>query len=383
MRIGVGLSTSPDPQAAASEAAGAAVDGFTAPTLAFVVISRHHARRAARVLEAVHQTAAPESLVGCAAAAVVAGRREVDEEPAVAVWLAELPSPVETYHMEYVQTSAGAVLGGYQFDPVGADTHLLVADPHTFPASVLLSHLNLHAPATAVVGGFAGGGRAPATLLLDTRVITSGAVGVRLPGVAVRPVISQGCRPIGDPYTVTSAQDGIIAQLAGRPPLRLLESLVASLPPDEQRLVSTGVHLGVALDEYKAELGVGDFLIRSVIGADEQTGSIQLGEPVDVGTTVQFHVRDAVSADEDLYQALTRAAEGGRPAGALLFTCNGRGRSMFDEPDHDAALVGKLLGDIPVAGFFAAGEFCPVGGRNFVHTFTASLALFDEVPGDG
>ncbi|NIR39215.1 MAG: hypothetical protein GWO22_25605, partial [Actinobacteria bacterium] len=161
-------------------------------------------------------------------------------------------------------------------------------DPYSFPASVLLAHLNRHAPGTPVLGGFASG-RARTTLFRDTKVLTSGAVGVRLPGVAVRPVVSQGCRPVGDPYTVTGAQDGVITELAGRPPLRLLESLVSGLPPHEQQLISTGVHLGIALDEYKTELGRGDFLVRSVVAADDEAGSIQIGEPVEVGTTVQFH----------------------------------------------------------------------------------------------
>lgn len=380
MQCAVGMSTSPDPRAAAEDAARIAAERLEAPaTLAVLVVSHHHARRAERVVDAVHQAASPESLVGCATEAVVAGRREVDEEPAVAVWLAELPRSAETYHMEYVRTSAGDVLGGYQFDPRGSDTHLLVPDPYSFPASVLLAHLNQHAPGTPVLGGFASG-RARTTLFRDTKVLTSGAVGVRLPGVAVRPVVSQGCRPVGDPYTVTGAQDGVITELAGQPPLRLLESLVSGLSPHEQQLISTGVHLGIALDEYKTELGRGDFLVRSVVAADEEAGSVQIGEPVEVGTTVQFHVRDAATADEDLRASLTAALEDGRPAGALLFTCNGRGRNMFGEPDHDASLAGELLGDVPLAGFFAAGELGPVGGRNFVHAFTASLALFDEQP---
>jgi small ligand-binding sensory domain FIST len=188
-------------------------------------------------------------------------------------------------------------------------------------------------------------------------------------------VVSQGCRPLGDPYTVTRAEGSVITELAGRPPLRLLKQLVSRLSPTEQVLVSRGVLLGVAMAE-KTELTRGDFLIRAVTGADDATGALQVGDVVEVGTTVQFHVRDGTTADEDLRESLRHASVAGRPIGALMFTCNGRGSHMFGVPNHDAALVTELLGGAPVAGFFAAGELGPVGGKNFLHGFTASLALF-------
>jgi small ligand-binding sensory domain FIST len=141
------------------------------------------------------------------------------------------------------------------------------------------------------------------------------------------------------------------------------------------------VHLGIVIDEYRAELHQGDFLIRGVIGADPESGAIAVGEQVEVGQTVQFHLRDARSADEDLRRALERERDAlgdRRAAGALLFTCNGRGSRMFAEPDHDAGLLAQVLGEIPVAGFFCGGELGPVGGQNFLHTFTASIAVFPQ-----
>jgi small ligand-binding sensory domain FIST len=380
MQVGVGLSTAPDPLVAAGEAARAAVDhlGSSEPALAVLVTSPHFARRAERVLETVYSVAAPESLIGCVAEAVVAGRREVESEPAVAVWLAALSRPVETFHMAFVRTSAAAVIGGYQFDPSSTDPHLLIPDPYTFPAHALLSHLNQHAPGTLVMGGIASGTQGSSTLFRDTKVVTSGAVGVRLPDVTLRPVVSQGCRPIGNPYTVTGAQDAVITELAGQPPVLLLENVIAALPADEQRLVATGVLIGIVVDEYKAELARGDFLVRPITGVDQDAGWIHVGEQVPVGTTVQFHVRDAASADEDLRESLIRARDDGPSAAALLFTCNGRGTHLFDSPNHDAALISEILGNLPTAGYFAAGEIGPVGGKNFMHGFTASLALLDE-----
>jgi small ligand-binding sensory domain FIST len=379
VQISVGLSTSPDTRAAAAEAASLAREPLAAaaPTLAVLVTSPHHAARARDVLSIVHESAHPDALVGCVAEAVVAGGREIEDGPAVAVWLAALPERAETFHMEFLRAGDRGVFAGYQFDRESTDLHLLLPDPHTFPAHLLLNHLNTHSPNTTVMGGLVSG----ALLFHEDKVLEGGAVGLRLPGLRAHPVVSQGCRPVGDPYTVTRAEGSIITELAGQPPLRLLERLVSRLLPREQILISRGVLLGVALVESKAELTRGDFLIRAVTGADEETGAIQVGDIVEVGTTVQFHVRDGETADEDLREALLRASATGRPTGALLFTCNGRGRRMFDVPDHDAALVTELLGGAPVAGFFAAGELGPVGGKNFLHGFTASLVLFvDDVP---
>jgi small ligand-binding sensory domain FIST len=276
--------------------------------------------------------------------------------------------------MEFLRTPTGGLFGGYQFDKTGTDLHLLLPDPYTFP-----THYT-HAPGVTVMGGLASGADEPGLtrLFCDAEVFASGAAGVRLPGLRARAVVSQGCRPIGDPYTVTRATGSTITELAGRPPLRLLEEIVSGLPLEEQILVSHGLHIGIAIDEYKFELARGDFLIRAVTGADEASGAISVGDLVDIGTTVQFQVRDAATADEDLRESLQRAGGESRPSGALLFTCNGRGLRMFDMPNHDAAMVSDLLGNVPLAGFFAAGELGPVGGKNFLHGFTASMALFDH-----
>jgi small ligand-binding sensory domain FIST len=382
VRIAVGLSTLPDTRAAAAEAAMLAREPLigATPSLAVLITSPHHASQARDVLDLVQGLASPDALIGCVAEAVIAGRREVEHEPAVAIWLAATPQPAETFHMEFLRTRTGGIFAGYRFDRDRPDVHLLLPDPHTFPTHLLFEHLNAHAPGTTVLGGLVSGAAQPrgTTLFHDGKVLESGAVGVRLPGVRADLVVSQGCRPIGNPYTVTAAEGSVITELAGRPPLRLLEEMVTRLPASEQALVSRGLLLGRAIDEYKAEFGRGDFVIRVLTGADERTGAIEVGDVVEVGTTVQFHVRDAATADEDLRESLLGVPA--RPVGALLFTCNGRGRRMFDVPDHDAGIVGELLGGVPLAGFFAAGELGPVGGKNFMHGFTASLAVFLDEP---
>ena len=270
------------------------------------------------------------------------------------------------------------MLGGYRFEEAGPGPYLLIADPFSFPVDLLLRHLNERAPGTVVMGGMASGAAAAGQtrLFLDGGVIDSGAVGARLPRVRIRPLVSQGCRPIGNAYTVTRAEGNVIFELGGKSPLERLQELIATLPPEDRALVGTGLHVGMVIDEYLAEPGRGDYLIRNVVGVDPQNGALAVGDEVEVGQTIRFHVRDAATADEDLRALLER--EAGRAAGALLFRCNGRGTRLFDAPDHDASLVSNALAGAPLAGFNCAGEIGPVGGRNFLHGFTASIALLEE-----
>jgi small ligand-binding sensory domain FIST len=196
-------------------------------------------------------------------------------------------------------------------------------------------------------------------------------------------LVSQGCRPIGDPFTVTAADGNLVQGLGGRPAVTRLQDLAASVSGPDRELLALGVQVGIVIDEYGGERRQGDFLIRGVLGAQPETGAIAIGDEVEVGQTLQFHVRDAASADQDLQRILdTEAAAlgGRRPAGALLFTCNGRGSRLFPEPSHDTGQLAKVLGDIPVAGFFCAGELGPVGGQNYLHAFTASIAMFPDQP---
>jgi small ligand-binding sensory domain FIST len=228
----------------------------------------------------------------------------------------------------------------------------------------------------------ASGARGPggSRLALDGRIHTAGAVGALLgPGADVLPVVSQGCRPIGRPFVVTDGGGNIIRELAGRPALERLDELAGTLSPELVRAINTGgLHLGRVVDERKAEFESGDFLVRQVLGGDRETGAIAVNDSVEVGTTVQFHVRDAAAAHDDLDGLLARGAPEVEPEAALLFTCNGRGRHLFGVPDHDAELLSERVGPVPTAGFFAAGELGPIAGHNELHSFTASLLLLRE-----
>ena len=371
------------------EAAGLAVAeawaslGEASPDFAVLFASAHFLGSATALVTAVRKEMGPVPLIGCVADGVIGGAREVESEPAVSLWLAAGLGPVETFAMDFVGTASGGAFGGYLFGPSPEGVHLMLCDPFTFPAGDLLTHLNSSAPGAVIMGGMASGGLAQrqSRLFLDDRVITHGAVGAHLPQAEIHPMVAQGCRPVGEPFTITGADGSMILELGGRPPLERLQDLAAALHGRDRELLAQGVHLGLVINSSEAEPGQGDFLIRGLVGADPESGAVAVGGEVEVGQAVQFHVRDADSADEDLRRTLKReaAALGARPpAGALLFTCNGRGSRLFPGPDHDAGLLAETLGQIPVAGFFCAGEIGPVGGRNFLHTFTASTALFPQ-----
>jgi small ligand-binding sensory domain FIST len=383
MKAGVALVLTDDPGQAAREAVeqARAALGEEPPAFAVLFASQHFHVSAQVLLAAVSEQLGSLPLIGCVAESVAGGPVEAESEAAISLWLAADVGPVETFAMEFVRTSSGGAFGGYRFEPDRSGVCLLISDPFTFPAEYLLTHLNENAPSTQVMGGMASGGLGAqrSRLFLDGKVLNEGAVGAYLPDARIHPLVSQGCRPIGDPFTVTAAEGNLVRELGGQPAMNRLQDLAASLSAEDRELLAQGVQVGIVIDEYGGERRQGDFLIRGILGAQPETGAIAVGDEVDIGQTLQFHVRDADSADQELRRLLeqeTKELGGQRAAGALLFTCNGRGVRLFPEPNHDTGLIAEILGGIPVAGFFCAGELGPVSGRNYLHTFTASIAVF-------
>ena len=286
----------------------------------------------------------------------------------------------ETMELTSVVMGDEMALGGLPEDPAElGDALIVLADPRSYSADALLRHLNDVRPAMPVLGGLASAAtEGSACLFLDHDVIDEGAVAVSLRGVEVLPCVSQGAAPVGPEMTVTGAEGNVVTELASKPALDRLREVIEDLDHHEQALAAEGLLLGIVIDENQPEYERGDFLVRPIVGVDPATGAVAVGSQMRVGQTVRIHVRDASSASDDLRDALsTRALALGDAgaAGTLVFSCNGRGSNMFDEPSHDAALVADVLG-APAGGFFAAGEIGPVGGRNFLHGFTATMAVF-------
>ena len=382
-RVGAGLSASPRAAEAAGEAAreARAALGGAPVDLAFLFVSADHFAEADEALAAVEHELDPGHVLGCVAEGVVGRDRELEDGPAAAVWAASLPeAEIETFHSIAFGTDEGVAVNGIpSLDD--ADLVTFLVDPFTFPAAGFLSKLNEEEDAVPLVGGLAAGGGEPDTqaLFLDGEVLHEGAVGAVLRGVRVRTVVSQGCAPVGRDSVITNAEDNVVFELAGEPALERLKGDLGTLTPAQERSAARGgVLAGLVIDENRSEYERGDYLMRGLIGVDEETGTLAVGEPVRIGQTLRFHVRDAATADEDLRENLGGAVGADRAAGALLFTCNARGTSLFPEPDHDARAVSQILREDAVAGFFCAGEIGPVGGKPFLHGFTATLAVFLE-----
>ncbi len=381
-RVSTGLSVADGGVDAFSEAAdltATGLDGAPADLVA-VFAGAPSLPAIADGLDAVRARLPGAALIGCGAQGVVGGAREV-ERGGVAVWAASLPGArVEGFHLEAVPAGESTVAVTGMPDLDETEAVLLLVDPYTFPIEPLLAEVAEAHPGLPVIGGLAsaGGGPGLAALLHDGEVVPHGAVGVTIAGAEVRACVSQGARPIGPEMVVTAAEGNVIQELASQPALRRLKEAIAELEPPERALAAQGLLLGIVVDENQPDYGRGDFLIRGLLGLDERAETVTVGERVRVGQTVRMQVRDGASADEDLREALDRELGELRaaPAGALLFTCNGRGSHMFGSPDHDAAALDDAFGGAPAAGFFCAGEIGPVGDRNFVHGFTATLALF-------
>lgn len=385
-RCGAAASLEPDLERAIVEAAARARrDLAGAPAdLAVVFVSSAHGDRVRPALDGLADTLGIAAVIAGTAEGVLAGTIEHESGPAVAVWMASLPGAVvEPFALEYAPGVEGGAFVGWPKGLRGAWPRdagmLLVADPFSFPVDAFLARMEEDHPGIPIVGGMASAGWTPGsnTLVAGRHLSDCGAVGVVVGGSArIRPVVSQGCRPIGRPMVITRAEENVIVELGGRPALERLREVYAEIDEDDRRLVRSSLHLGRVASEYQDHFERGDFLVRNVVGADPDTGVIAVGDLVRTGQTVQFHVRDAGTAHEDLL-CLLAAPGGGRPAGAIVFTCNGRGTRLFPDPHHDARAIEDSLGPTATAGFFAQGEIGPIGSRTFLHGFTASIAIFE------
>ncbi len=379
-RYAAALSLHPTPVEAVGEVAGEILDRFDGdrPDLLVAFASPHHVGAFEDMAGGLRKLLEPSVFVGGTAVSIAGGGREIEGAPALSIFAATFThGRVSALALESLDTPDGMTILGWPDDVESAGTLLMLADPYSFPVPDFLRLINARAPELTIVGGIASAAAGPGgnRLVCNEQIMTSGAVAVMLSEeIPVRPVVSQGCRPIGLPYTVTRAERNHIYELGGVSAMERLQELVVAADESERELMRSGLHVGLVVDEHKLDFARGDFLVRNLLGADQRNGAIAVGDVVQVGQTVQFHVRDAGAADEDL-RVLLQKVDG---AAALLFTCNGRGTQMFTTPNHDTGLIERNLGPIPLAGAFCAGEIGPIGGRNFLHGFTASLAVFSQ-----
>lgn len=342
----------------------------------------NHALELGELAREIRTQGLADHVIGVTAESIAGGDVEVENSSALSLWILDLPGVnIEPVRICYED---GLFLG-WQEPPIGVDESsralILLADPFSFPADEFVSRLNDRRKGFRVMGGMASAAQNAGQnkLVIDDDEYRTGAVGVIVSGdLTIRTVVSQGCRPIGRHQLVTKAERNIIRELGRRPALEVLQEIFDDLEGPDQERVRRGLHLGRVINEYQDHFGPGDFLVRNVLGG-EPSGAIAVNDNLRVGQTVQFHVRDAATADEDLRGLLANSASTPQdlsPDAALLFTCNGRGSRLFEMPNHDMATIHEILGPVPTAGFFAMGEIGPIGSQNFIHGFTASIGLF-------
>ncbi len=379
-RFGDGIGIGSDVVAAAESAVAAALAplGGRVPDLAVVFASGDAADLGKAGERACELTGAAATL-GCSAGGVIGGGQGVEGVSAVSVFVAVLPgATLRTFHLEVMPADRGsAVVGLPELDPSGDEVAVLLADAFSFPVDGFVAQAATAYSGLPFVGGIAhaGSGRGSTRLWVDGRTVDRGAVGLLIAGASARPLVSQGCRPVGPPMTVTAAHGNVISALAGQPALEKIRHVLSDLTPPDQALASSGLQIGIAADEYTEDH---NYLVRPILGTEPGTEGIVVGDLVTVGQTVRLQVRDADAADLGLREALARCP--GQPGGgALLFSCNGRGSDLFGPSyggaSHDAALVRSGLAADAVAGFFANGEIGPVAGRSHLHGFTASVLV--------
>lgn len=354
------------------------------PDLVFLFFTTHHVNEAKKLIERVQGTLLPRCFLACSGEGVIGEGREIERSPGMAILAAEMAGVrVRPFHIGSEEWSellpdeeAFKERLGY-----GAETRAMIGfgDPFTTPLRQFLAQLDDEMPGLPLIGGMASSGHRPGenVLMLDDEIYDQGFVGVSLSGpVEVETVVSQGCRPVGLSLVITKAHENVIEQLGGRPALAALREMIESLRDADKQLLQHGLFVGRAISEYQESWSHGDFLVRNVMGIKQDTGAIAVTDYVRPGQTIQFHVRDAETADEDLNLLLARQKDAAAAAGGLLFSCNGRGTRLFSAMSHDITAARAAMPRTPLAGFFAAGELGPVGGKNFVHGHTASFALF-------
>jgi small ligand-binding sensory domain FIST len=367
-------------QQTASQAGEASLD------LMVVFASAHFTASIREIVQDLLAALKPSLLVGCTAEAVVSRDREIENEPAITLVAAQLPE-AGLHHFLLHPNSLDwpkLLIDEDEFrrridTPEDTRLFLLLGDPFSAPMDDLLQAFNQYYPDIPVVGGIASAALRPGgnTLFINDTITNQGVAGVAFSGALdIDVVVSQGCRPIWRPFKVLASRWNEIYNLEGRAPLAWLQDLIPTLSEQDKALLQSGLFVGRAVKPDQEVLGRGDFVIRGVMSIDQQSGAILIGDSVMDGDIIQFHLRDAVTALEDLEMQLIPQMFRDPACGGLLFTCNGRGTHLYERPNGDINVIQPNIKNVPLAGFFCAGEIGPIGKLNFLHGHTATLVLF-------
>lgn len=341
-------------------------------SLALVFVSPDFRPHLKEFIEILQLDGHARQVIGCSADGFIGTGQEDEDANGFSILFLNLPQgSVETWVIDenFQIPKDRPSTGGW----------IVLGNPLRLNAQALLEDMNRIYPGVPVYGGLATGGWDSDTLFTfhhEAGLIDSAGVAVHLPDVVMQGIVSQGCQPIGEPYTITRVEKDVVLGVGGRRAYDVLVETFENLPEDDRKVARGNIMAGLAASEYRDDFQRGDFLVRNIIGGDPKTGALKLGAIPRVGQTIQFQLREKDAADEDL-RVRSEALRGheGEPLAMLCFSCGGRGQNLFNVPNHDAGILQDTFGPVPVAGFFCNGEFGPVAGVNFLHGYTAAVAV--------
>ncbi len=389
------LSTRPSLEAAVADVVERATSSLhSSADLGLVFISSAFSSEYPRLLPLLlERLSETKALIGCGGGGVVGmtsegQTRELEGEPALSLTLAHLPDvKVQAFHitpdtLPDLDSSPDAWVELMGISPADQPQFILLSEPFSSGDTELIQGLDFAYPASVKVGGRASGSSMPgrAGLFCNNRLYREGTVGVALSGnIVLETIVAQGCRPIGKPYRVSKGERNILLELENLAPLMVLRDLIESLSESDRQLAQQSLFIGIARDEFKQDLEPGDFLIRQLLGVDPKEGAIAIADRVRSGQRIQFHLRDAQTSAEDLEWLLQRYQKQTQlhsdAAGALMFSCLGRGEGLYGEPNFDSQMFNRYFKHLPLGGFFCNGEIGPVGGTTFLHGFTSVFGI--------
>lgn len=356
-------------------------------TFAVLFTTEECVSQAEEIMEIVRIYAQVGTVIGCCANGLIAGSREIENEAGFSVALYHLPdTQVRAIHLPLTHfqaadraTTLRAAIGPH---PEAVNAWMLFASSESIGNEAWLPDWDNATDQHVTIGGFASIDQHAhkSYLYLDGKVYTDGAVALGLEGaVTIEPLVSQGCRPVGSPWTITQAENNIIHEIGNRPILEVLRDTLEGMSQQEQKQARGNIFIGLVLDEYKPSFGTGDFLVRNLAAIDPKTGAVAIATPLRVGQNLQFQIRDANTASIDFEQLLkAKAVELGNREiyGTCLCDCIGRGCSLYGVPDHDVSVIHDIFPGLPVTGLFCNGEFGRTHNRTLLHGYAASLGLF-------
>ena len=357
------------------------------PDLVFVFPSFNFSGQFKDISNALSKHFENSVIMGCSGNGVIGAGREVEHTPGFAMCAAELPEvEITPFHISDSDLPDGDDPPNKWENVLGVSREsrpnfVLLADPFSVRGENLLMGMDYAYPDCKIVGGLASGGTQPGSnaLYLNNITYDHGIAGVALSGnIEISTIVAQGCKPIGSLSRITKCERNILQELDGRSPFDILGETYNELNEADQKLFQNSLFLGVVMDPFESSPGIGDFLIRNIVGANPDAGQLAVGQMLREGQLVQFHLRDAQTSTENLSNMLDeyQSTPFGPETGALMFSCLGRGKYLYEEPDHDTDLFREKIGDLPLTGFFCNGEIGPVSGSTFLHGYTSSFGIF-------